>query len=152
MFSDPKVVLTMSWGSLGRPLGALGGLLGASWAPLGCSSGSLRGVSEAKEPSWVLFGCSCCPSSRLISFDLLSSRVFSSPGASCGRFWVSKMTLRPHKSSLRFRRCSHLSMTARAPSQATCNHSPCPLPRFDSHSLLHMLCIPSSSAASAKRT
>ena len=38
---DPKVVLRMSWGSLGPLLGALGGLLGAFWAPLRCSWGSL---------------------------------------------------------------------------------------------------------------
>ena len=68
---DSKVVLRASWGSLGPLLGALGGLLGASWAPLGCSWGSLGGFSGAKEPSWAPLGCSCCPSSRLFSFDLL---------------------------------------------------------------------------------
>ena len=69
--------------------------MGASWASLGCSWESLGSFSGAKEPSWAPLGCSCCPSFRLFSLDLLRSRCFSSLGASSGRFGVSKMTLRP---------------------------------------------------------
>ena len=47
------MVLSALWGSLGLLLGALGGLLGVSWAPLGCSWG-LLGVS------WAPLGCSWC--------------------------------------------------------------------------------------------
>ena len=70
------MVFRASGGSLGPLLGALGGLLGASWAPLRCSLGSLGNFLGAKEPSWAPLGCSCCPSSRLLSFDLLRSRCF----------------------------------------------------------------------------
>ena len=100
----PKMVLRTYWECLGPLLGALGGLLGGSWALLGCSWGSLGGFSGAKGPSWVPLRCSCCSSSRLFSFDLLPSRCFSSLGASCGRSWVSKMTLRLAKTLNSFRR------------------------------------------------
>ena len=98
------MVLRAFWGSIAFLFGAFGGLLAASWAPLGCSWGSLGGFSGAKKPSWAHLGCSCCPSSRLFSFDLLPSRCFSSLGASCGRSWVSKMTLRLAKTLNSFRR------------------------------------------------
>ena len=68
---ETKMVLRASWGSLGPLLNALGGVLGASWAPMRCSWGSLGSFLGAKEPSWAPLGCSCCPSSRLFSFDLL---------------------------------------------------------------------------------
>ena len=98
------MVFRASWGSLGPLLGALGGFLGTSWAPDGCSGGSLGGFSGAKEPYWAPLGCSCCPSSRLFSFDLLRSRCFSCLGASLGRFWVHKMTLRLSKTLISCRR------------------------------------------------
>ena len=72
-------------------------LLGYCWRHFDCSWGSLGSFSGAKDPSWAPLGCSCCPSSRLFSFDLLRRLIFSSLGDSCGRFGVSKMTLRPSK-------------------------------------------------------
>ena len=62
-------VLGLSWASFGRSWGSLGGLLGFSAVLAG-------GFSGAKEPSWAPLGCSCCPSSRLFSCDILRRRCF----------------------------------------------------------------------------
>ena len=140
------MVLRSSWGSTGPLLGALRGLLGASWAPLGCSWGSLGDFSGAKEPSWAPLGCSCCPSSRLFSFDLLPSRCFSFLGAACGRSWVSKMTLRLAKTLNSFRRGLDFA-APRFPARACKND--------DEPSILQVSRtsdgVPSSAAASPKR-
>ena len=70
------MVLRASWASFGLHFGALEGSLWSLWAPLRCYWGSLGSFLEAKEPSWAPLGCSCCPYSRLLSFDLLRRRCF----------------------------------------------------------------------------
>ena len=121
-------------------------LLGYSWRHFDCSWGSLGSFSGAKEPSWAPLGCSCCPSSRLFSFDLLPSRCFSSLGASCGRSWVSKMTLRLANTLISFKRGLDFA-APRFPARACKND--------DGPSILQVSRtsdgVPSSVAASAKR-
>ena len=48
--------------------------------------------------------CSCCPFFRLLLLKLLRRDLRSSFRASCGRFWVPKMTLRPSKIKLSLKR------------------------------------------------
>ena len=69
------MVLSALWGSLVLLLGALGGLLGVSWAPLGCSWGLLGASGSALGNSWGLVGFDFGASWGLLAALLASSVV-----------------------------------------------------------------------------
>ena len=74
------MVLRAFWASLELLLGALAGLFGVSWAPLGCSEGSLGGFSGAKRPSWAPLAALLTPSVAHIFFSDVFVLLFAPLG------------------------------------------------------------------------
>ena len=63
------MVLKVFGATTGLLLGALENLFGGSWAPLGCSWGSLGSFSGAKRPSWAPLAALLKPSVAHIFFS-----------------------------------------------------------------------------------